>query len=80
MATTELIESFTRYAKEKVDREGNDLSIDDLFDEWRTQYPLADDLLAIKASLRVMENGETGRPFDEFSAEFRLRNNIQQAK
>ena len=80
MATTELIESFTRFAKEKVDREGNDLSIDDLFDEWRNQHPPADNLLAIKASLRDMENGEAGRPFDDFAKEFRQRNRIQETE
>ena len=36
-----------------------------------------DDWLAIRASLRDIEQGETGRPFDEFAAEFRQRNNIR---
>lgn len=80
MATTELIESFTQFAKEKVDQEGNELSIDDLFDQWRTQHPPTDDLLAIKASLRDMENGETGRSFDDFAKEFRQRNRIQETE
>ena len=32
----------------------------------------ADDWLAIRASLRATEQGETGRPFDEFAAELLL--------
>ena len=32
MPTTELIESFSEFAKAKVDQAGNDLSIDDLYD------------------------------------------------
>ena len=36
-----------------------------------------DDWLAIRASLRDIEQGETGRPFDEVAAEFRQRNNIR---
>ena len=78
MPTIELIESFSEFAKAKVDQAGNDLSIDDLYDEWRTQHPPADDLLAIKASLRDMENGETGRSFDDFAAEFRHRNGVRE--
>lgn len=35
-----------------------------------------EDWLATRASLRDIEEGETGRPFDEFTKEFRRRNNI----
>ena len=42
------------------------------FDDMRR----ADDWLAIRASLRATEQGETGRPFDEFAAEFRQRNDV----
>ncbi len=80
MRTTELIESFTQFAMTMVDQEGNELSIDDLFDEWRIQHPPTDDLLAINASLRDMENGETGRSFDDFAKEFRQRNRIQETE
>ncbi len=78
MPTTELIDSFSQFAKARVDQGGNDLSIDDLFDEWRMQHPPAEDWLAIKASLRDVERGETGRPFDEFAEEFRQRNGIRE--
>lgn len=76
MPTIELIESFSQFARARVDQAGSDLAIDDLYDEWRAQHPPEDDLLAIKASLRDMEQGETGRPFDDFAAAFRSRNGI----
>ena len=78
MPTTELIDSFSQFARARVDQAGNDLSIDDLFDEWRMQHPSAEDWLAIKASLRDLEHGETGRPFDEFAEEFLRRNGIRE--
>lgn len=34
------------------------------------------DLLAIAASVRDLEGGVSGRPFDEFAREFRRRNKI----
>ena len=78
MATTALIDSFSQFAKAKVEQGGNDLSIDDLFDEWRMQHPPGEDWLAIKSSLRDMEQGETGRSFSDFADEFRRRNGIQE--
>ncbi len=34
------------------------------------------DVLAIAASIRDMERGLSGRPYDEFAKDFRLRNKI----
>ena len=78
MPTTELIDSFAEFAKAKVEQAGNELSIDDLFDDWRLQHPSSDDWLAVKASLRDLASGESGRPFDEFAVEFRQRNGIRE--
>lgn len=80
MLTSVLIEDFAQFARERVNQRGEDFPIDDLFDEWRTQQPPAEDWLAIKASLRDMENGDTGRPFEEFAAEFRQRNSIRESQ
>ncbi len=77
MLTSALIEDFAQFAREQVHQRGEDFPIDDLFDEWRMQHPPAEDWQAIKASLRDLENGETGRPFEEFAAEFRQRNIIR---
>lgn len=77
MATSEHeIDSFSEFAKSQLNNRGSDVSLDELFDEWRIANPPPDDALAIKASLRDMENGETGRPFEEFADEFRKRNNL----
>ena len=79
MRTSELIENFARFAREQVNRRGEGLPIDELFDEWRVLHPPAEDLLAIQASLRDMESGETGRPFEEFAAEFTRRNDLRES-
>lgn len=81
MATTELdIDRFARFAKERIASGCAELSIDELFDQWRIQHPPEEDTLAIQASLRDIERGETGRPFDEFAREFRKRNDIPDAE
>jgi hypothetical protein len=80
MAVTEQeIDSFAHFAKAKL---GGDegLSLDDLLDLWRMQHPSADDALAVKASIRDMVRGETGRPFEQFADEFRSQNNVPSAQ
>lgn len=61
--------AFQHYATVRLGNGGSDLSLDELFDEWRQANPNADQLLnstrAIAASLRDLENGETGRPAEE---------------
>ncbi|MEM7560025.1 MAG: hypothetical protein AAF394_12975, partial [Planctomycetota bacterium] len=49
-------------------------SLSELLDEWTMLNPPTDDALAIQASIRDMENGDTGQPFDEFAKEFQKRN------
>ena len=74
MATTEReIDGFAQFAKAQLGRGGENLSLDDLLDQWRIQHPPAEDALAIKASIRDMDRGEAGRPFDQFAGEFRQR-------
>ena len=58
---------------------GEALSLDELFDQWRIRHPQADDARAIRASIRDMEEGETGRPFDQFAEEFRRRNDLRES-
>lgn len=76
MATTEQeIDGFAEFAKAQLGLE-KDLSLDDLLDQWRLQHPPTEDAVAVKASLRDMDRGETGRPFERFAADFRKRNSI----
>lgn len=69
------IEDFTSFAKNQLSK-GATFSIDELYDRWREGHPAAEDALAVQASLRDMDSGETGRPFDEFASDFSKRNNI----
>jgi hypothetical protein len=83
-ATEELIESFRSFALERLGRKDGDLSIDELYDCWRRENPTrsrpARTLLAVQASLRDMQRGERGRPFDGFAREFRTRRHIPDAE
>jgi hypothetical protein len=68
-------DAFTAFVRQRIGG-ASDATIDDLYDQWREARPASEDALAIKASLADMENGETGRPFGEFVADFRKRNRI----
>lgn len=75
MSTSEAeIDSFAQFAKGQLSRGGEGPSLDELFDQWRIRHPRAEDAPAIRASIRDMESGDTGRPFDQFAEEFRRRN------
>jgi hypothetical protein len=80
MRTSELIEDFAQFAREQVNLRGESLPLDNLFDEWRILNPPSEDWPAIQASLRDMENGETGRPFEDFVSEFSQRNNLRETE
>jgi len=75
MATSldDKIEDFTRFAK---GHSSEDITMDELFDRWRERTFQETDALAVEASLRDMEQGDTGRPFKEFAGEFRKRNHL----
>jgi len=73
------IDSFAQFAKGQLARGGQGLSLDELFDQWRIRHPPSEDAPAIRASIRDMEEGEAGRPFDEFADEFRQRNNLRES-
>jgi hypothetical protein len=78
--TQQHIDSFHRFATERLSDGGADLSIDELFELWRIENPTPEqlhaDVLAVKAALRDMEAGDTGQPFEDFKREFRAKNNI----
>ena len=72
------LESFTRFAEQKIRSVGADVSIDELYDQWREGHSTPDDAAAITASLRDMENGERGREFADFADDFSKRNGISE--
>ena len=74
------LQSFSQFVELQLrTREGTD-TLDDLYAEWRASNPtpeqLEKDTLAVKASLRDLENGITDRPIEEFEREFRQRNGL----
>jgi len=76
MATIEQIQVFTAFAVQLSAQEGESISLDDIYDRWREKTLRSADALSVQASLRDMDQGETGRPFDQFAKEFRSGNNI----
>ncbi len=74
MITQRQVDEFSRFAKARISSGASYTSLAELLEEWHTEHPSPDDLLAIQASLRDMERGETGKSFDDFAAEFRTQN------
>jgi hypothetical protein len=74
------LDSFHRFASERVGNGGADLSVEELLDLWRASSPnpkiLAEDARAVQAAIRDLEAGEKGRPFDQFAEDFRKRNRL----
>jgi hypothetical protein len=79
-ATTQELQSFYQFAEERLRTGSSEQSLDDLYGEWRACNPTPEELdtnvLALRAALRDLKSGETGRPIEEFAAEFRQRNGI----
>lgn len=69
------IDSFHRFASEQLGKLGAEVSMDDLYDQWRLENPTEEereaDVRAVKASLRDMEQGDRGKPFGEHLQEMR---------
>jgi hypothetical protein len=74
------LQSFYHFADERLGISGCNQTLDELYAEWRALNPTPEELeanvLAVRAALRDMDQGEAGRPIDEFAAEFRQRNGI----
>ena len=70
MASIEQIEQFSRFAKQLSEEEGMEIPLDAIFDRWHAEAYKDADLLAIQASDRDYQNGERGRPVEEFLQEF----------
>jgi len=70
MASIKQIDEFTRFAKQLVEKEGIELPLDAIFDRWHEEAFRDEDLLRIQVSVNDYENGNRGRPVEEFLAEF----------
>ena len=67
--TEEELDSFHRFAAEKRADDGSDLTLQELLDLWQIENPapeeLRENVLAVKAAIRDMENGDRGMPFED---------------
>ena len=79
-AAAKEIEEFCEFAEQRMRDVPCDLTLDELYAEWRATNPMSVELdksvAAVQASLRDLEAGESGRPVEEFFAEFRSRNGL----
>ncbi|QDS97293.1 hypothetical protein HG15A2_05540 [Adhaeretor mobilis] len=67
------LDEFSRFAKQLVEREGEQLPLDAIFDRWHQEAFRDDDLARIQASAEDYGQGERGVPLDTFLAEFDAR-------
>jgi hypothetical protein len=70
MSTSELVHDFSNFAAGRLTG-ATEPSIDELYEEWRSKAFQEVDAAAVMASVRDLEAGERGRPFDEFMEEFK---------
>ncbi|MGN6544272.1 MAG: hypothetical protein ACTHK7_04435 [Aureliella sp.] len=81
ITTVQLLDQFRQFALQRLSNEGKELSLDELYDEWRTQNPtneaIGQDRRAVAASLRDFDRGERGRPVGQFVAEFKKKNGLE---
>ena len=74
------LQSFQQYATARLQEGGALLELDHLFDEWRNlntePKQLSEDAIAVRASLRDMERGETGQPVEDAIREIRAKYNL----
>jgi hypothetical protein len=69
------IADFTQFALQRIESGGRDMSIDELFDQWRLENPLdaeyVENLAAVRESIRDYQSGERGTIAGEHSAKLR---------
>ena len=78
--TLEQLNQFRQYAEQRLTAGPKALDMVELAAEWQFQHEsqehLKEDTLAVRASLRDMDAGETGRPLSEFLKDFEERHTI----
>lgn len=77
MTTKAQIDSFYRFALLQIANGRASLSIDDLYELWRVENPLpeelAENIAAVNAALADMAAGDNGIPVDEHLARLRAK-------
>lgn len=71
------LESFRRFLEEQIESGNANLSPEESLQLWRAQRRERDgSVSAVKEALAEMEAGVAGKPLQQFTNEFRLRNKI----
>ncbi len=77
--STQELQNFQEYATARIQNDGAKLELEDLLDEWKHKNQdterLHEDILAVKASLRDVESGETGTPVEDVIREIKTKYN-----
>lgn len=76
MTTTEQdLASFSSFVRQRIESGLRDVTIDELFDQWRGENPsdelYAENVAAIQASIQDFKRGERGTVAGEHSAQLR---------
>jgi hypothetical protein len=76
MATTaEELDRFTEFARQRLGNGGSGLSLDELFDLWRSENRsdelYAENVAAVNAAIEDFRNGDRGTPAGEHSEQLR---------
>lgn len=76
MATTgEELDRFAEFARQRLGNGGSELSLDELFDLWRSENPsdelYAENVAAVNAAIDDFRKGDRGTPAGEHSDELR---------
>jgi hypothetical protein len=78
--TLEQLNEFREYAEQRLTAGSKAVDMVELAAEWQFQHEskghFKEDILAVRASLREMDAGETGRPMSEFLKEFEERHQV----
>ena len=73
MTTSEQIAEFTAFAKIVTQQEGEEVSLDEIYDRWWQKRHTEEDLAAIKAAVEDYHLGDRGELARDVLAELRSR-------
>ena len=75
--TTQQLDQFRQFALSRLSTSGCELSIDELYDEWRRENPAPEEMAqnekAIAASLRDLDQGVSRKPAADFVRQFKSK-------
>ena len=71
MATTQQLKDLSHFIETLPPVEREALSIDEIYGRWRDQAFREEDFLEIQSAVQNFQNGDRGRPFSDFIAEFK---------